>query len=501
MSSLRKTPSSSSYLSLAVGMALLVFSNGILAVVPAATRLAPVFLIRFLRTQRLLAGFAFFVPLHILAWIIMLFGILPELGLIGNAFGLFYGIVFLFPYFMDRILAPVLRGFLSTLPFPLSVVVAEYLLSVWEFTGSWFALAYTQHDNLPLVQLVSLTGLSGVAFVISWFASVANWIWERGFSASEVGKGAALYAAVLALVHLFGGAYMVAAPAASKTVRVAAVSRSFDMDVEAATCEGDRDCLRQLFRRSLRELLTDSARAVDNGARIVLWIENAVAVYAADEESFVKEVRDFAIRDGVYVVMGAKVLAQSDPDDQNKAILITPTGDVSEYLKNHLTPGDQHMLGDGRVHVLSSEYGTLGTIICKDFEYPSFVRQAGAAGVDIMLVPSHNWEAIDRYHARMAHLRAIENGYSMVSATYHGTSTAVDFHGNVLGSMNDFATEERVFFADIPTRGIPTLYAMIGGSFARLCGLGLAVQILVGLWTVAGKRGGGQRVAARATRL
>ena len=62
--------------------------------------------------------------------------------------------------------------------------------------------------------------------------------------------------------------------------------------------------------------------------------------------------------------------------------------------------------------------------------------------------------------------RAIENGFSMVRADYHGLSNAVDYHGNILSQMNDFTTEERIMIADIPTEGIKTIYSIIGDSFA-----------------------------------
>ncbi|MDH3294802.1 MAG: hypothetical protein OER95_10840, partial [Acidimicrobiia bacterium] len=46
-------PAPRPYLWLGIGAVLLVFSNGILSVVPLATWLAPLFLIRYLRTQPL----------------------------------------------------------------------------------------------------------------------------------------------------------------------------------------------------------------------------------------------------------------------------------------------------------------------------------------------------------------------------------------------------------------------------------------------------------------
>ncbi len=116
-----------SYLWLVVGFIFLIFSNGIHKVIPLATWLAPVFLIRFLRTQTKLKGLLLFVPVYFAAWIIVLYGILPDLGLIGNGFGLFYGIVFFLPFLADRLMTPRIKDFLSTLVFPLTWVTIEFI--------------------------------------------------------------------------------------------------------------------------------------------------------------------------------------------------------------------------------------------------------------------------------------------------------------------------------------------------------------------------------------
>ena len=107
-----------SYIWLLIGFVLLVFSNGIHTVIPLATWLAPVFLIRFLRTQSKAKGLLIFAPFCFIAWVIMLYGILPDLGVIGNGFGLFYGIIFFLPFLADRLLTPKIDGFLATLVFP-----------------------------------------------------------------------------------------------------------------------------------------------------------------------------------------------------------------------------------------------------------------------------------------------------------------------------------------------------------------------------------------------
>lgn len=461
-----------SYLWLAIGLVLLVFSNGIQTIIPITTWLAPVFLIRFLRTQSKLKGSLLFLPLFVIAWIYMVFGLysgIPEW--VSVLTGVIYGLVFFLPFLADRLITPKIKGFLATFVFPTALVSLEYLLSLTP-ANSWFSLAYTQSGTLPLIQLVSVTGIWGLSFLIAWFASVVNWIWENEFSFSKTWKGAALYLGILVAVLLFGYIYLTLFPAEAETVQAAGITRSFDMDVEANKCNGDVNCLKELFNRSLDDFVNDSKRAADSGAQIIMWQENALAAYQEDEGVFVEKGRDFAVDEGVLLEMGMYVLSIDRTKDENKAFLISPSGQVSEYKKNHLTPGDNHILGDGRMLIQDSTYGKLGTIICQDTHTLNFVRQAGQADVDLMLIPNHNWESITPYVATMPIFRAIEHGFSMMRADYHGLSNAVDFHGNVLAELNDFTSEERIMYADIPTKGITTVYSRIGDIFAWLSVIG-----------------------------
>ncbi len=466
-----------SYLWLAIGFIFLIFSNGIFKIIPVATWLAPAFLLRFLRTQSKLKGFLLFLPVYFIAWMIMAYGL--YLGMpawVSIITGLVYGIVFSLPYLVDRFISLKIKGFLSTFVFPLAVVTIEFIMSIPP-ANSWFSLAYTQYNNLPLMQLASITGIWGISFLIAWFASVVNWAWEQEFSLQEIKKGVSLYLIIIVLVLLFGGAYLTLLPADSETVRVAAITRSFDMDVEAKKCNKDVPCLKTLFNRSLDEFLEDSKQAANVGAKIIVWQENGLAVYQEDEASFIDEGREFAVQEKVYLLMGIYMLSEDRSVDENKAFLITPSGQVSEYLKNYVTPGDNHIVGDGKVLIADSDYGRLGIIICQDTHVIPLVRQTGKANVDIMLIPNHNWESITPYIARMPIFRATENGFNMVRADYHGLSNAVDYHGNVLAQMSDFTTEDRIMIADLPTKGIKTIYSYIGDSFAWLCVLGFLTMI------------------------
>src|SRR5450755_2107369 len=208
-----------SYLWLAIAAALLAFYAGRWAI-PLAAWLAPLFLLRFVRTQRPLTGL-------LLAWLVR--AAIALIVLPGNILlsGIAYYIIVvlvtgltMLSYLADRLMAPRLRGFVATLIFPLAFTTFEYLSAFSSF-GIINSIANTQYGNLPLVQIVSVTGIWGISFLLSWFAAVGNWAWERGFAWPQVRLGGGLYAGILALVLLGGGARLALFSPDASLVRVA----------------------------------------------------------------------------------------------------------------------------------------------------------------------------------------------------------------------------------------------------------------------------------------
>jgi apolipoprotein N-acyltransferase len=62
------------------------------------------------------------------------------------------------------------------------VTAAWYVVAVTSPDGTLLNQAYTQYGDLPLMQVVSVTGLWGIILLTSWFAAVVNAAWERGFA-------------------------------------------------------------------------------------------------------------------------------------------------------------------------------------------------------------------------------------------------------------------------------------------------------------------------------
>jgi apolipoprotein N-acyltransferase len=124
--------------------------------------------------------------------------------------------------------------------------------------------------------------------------------------------------------------------------------------------------------------------------------------------------------------------------------------------------------------VADTPFGRIATIICFDADFPSLVRQAGKAGVDILLVPSSDFGTVGETHARASILRAVENGTALFRPTRIGVSVAVDHNGRQLGYQDDYASgAEQTMWALLPTEGETTLYSVLGDGAGWASVLGM----------------------------
>src|SRR6266516_2510287 len=490
-----------SYLWLVLAIVFLLFGTA-RCTIPLAAWLYPIFLLRFVRTQPLWRGIGLSLLATLLVFVFVLQGVFPIPGALYYLCVFFMGVPFTLPYLIDRVLAPRLGGMSGTLVFPLAVTSVWYLNALLNpLSGAQLNPAYTQYGDLPLLQLLSVTGLWGIVFLMSWLAGLFNWAWEQGFAWRRVRGGAALYAGLLALVLLFGGARLALFPAQGSTVRVAGISPShalldardkqlsqLPLHTRKALASGtatpaERELFRQAFAPVNDELLSLSLKEARAGAKIIVWPEGRAKVLQEDEAALLARASALARATGTYLDLGMSVVLSHPVQSHillNESILIDPSGNVVwRYEKTHVAPPDAatNVPGDGQVPTVQTPYGRLSTVICYDADFPDTIRQAGQAGADIMLVPGNDWQAIDPMHPQMATFRAIENGFSEVRQASNGLAMTVDYEGHVLAASDYFTTDQQVMVADVPMQGVRTIYATIGDLFAWLRLVGLVVLI------------------------
>ena len=477
---------------LALGTLLSLFAANGRWDVPLAAWLAPLFFLRFTRSRSPLIGVG---GVWLASMGTMLF-FLYESQLLNPLVAVVFLIlstILAVPYLLDRLLTPRLRlvsGGLSILLFPLSRIACEYLTSFSPF-GSLFSLAYTQYGNLPLLQIIAVTGIYGVSFLMAWFASVGNWIWEQDFAWPGIRRITLLYSGLLALVLLGGSLRLAFFPPSAQTVRVAGITVAPATRHQALRhfsakpmTPADLTQVRSDLATMSNELLTRSRAEARAGANIVVWPEVATVTQLEDEATLIARGQTLAREARIYLEMAYGVFQYQAPFIKrlhDRAVLLDPEGKVAwTYEKAHPIPVlEAFAPGDGKVPVVGTASGRIATVICFDADFPDLMRQGGSKGVDVMLVPSNDWQGIDPLHTYDATFPAIENGYSLVWQDSNGLAMTVDYQGHVLAATDYFTTDQQTMIAFVPVKGVWTIYGLVGDLFAWLCILGLLS--LVGL--------------------
>jgi apolipoprotein N-acyltransferase len=450
-------------------------------IVPIAAWLAPMFLLRFVRSQSALVGslvgLAAVLAISFFTWQ----GLVPLSGAPYYIVTALIGATSFVPYVVDRLWAHRLRGPASTLLFPCAAVAIEFLTATVSPYGTWGSPAYTQAEYLPLMQVVSVTGIWGVSFLIAWFASAANSAWDHRSNWRAARTGVAAFAVVLTLVDL-AGAIRLLKPPAGETLRIASFTitpnpplpdllrRSYQgaaLDTVRARLEQHQD---SLFARARLE-----ARA---GAQFVFWSETNLVCLKEEEALLIERGAQFAIDEKVYLGMAVAATVPGQGVYENELLILDPDGGiVSRYHKARPVPGDPETGADLHLAVRQTGFGRLAGAICFDGDFPGLIRDAGRGHADLMIVPSSDWREIDPIHTRMALVRGIENGCSVVRQTNKGLSAAADPQGRILASVDFFRTRPAVMVAQVPVRGVSTLYARVGDLFAWLCVVALAMLL------------------------
>jgi apolipoprotein N-acyltransferase len=485
-----------SWLWLALLVPSLVFSNGRWQLAVAALAF-PFFARLFLFSQPVARGLLIFMLVQLGAYLIMWWEVIPAPGVLYYIIAAAYGACYFFPFVVDRVASGRIAGFASTLVLPLSWYLVEILIQLFTPYGSWSSAGYTQMGHGLLTPLAAWIGVSGVAFAAVWVASVASWFvmttvpLRRRMSLVVIWAGS-----LVALIWLATTPPVHNAPA-SNTVEVAAITPSNEVTLEVSRAtmaareagEFDAATLAQLKSVTVElndGLITRSREAARNGARLVVWSETAGRVLDSQEGRLVGRGQELAREEGIYLFMGIGVFHPgSQPPLENKVIAIAPSGEVAwQYRKARPIVGSEAPYlppGHNELATLDTPFGRIGLVICHDLDFADFVAQAGRKEVELLLAPSADWAVIDKLHATMGVMRAVENGFWLLRPAHDGLSLIASPQGEVTHSAYDTELEERVFTGQIPVQRIQTHYPHIR-SYLPFIAMTLMMGLLVLAW-------------------
>jgi apolipoprotein N-acyltransferase len=371
---------------------------------------------------------------------------------------------------------------------PVAWVATEILRAHTLFNFSWCLLGYSQHANLPVIQVASYAAVYGVSFLVALVSAVLAYVVVE--TRPRPRRTAALATAGVMAAVLGHGWWALSRPVTeSGRVRVGLVQASVlqeeKWDHEKAWTNIDRH-------------LDLTRLAAAQGAGLVVWPESAVPFYFDRSPPLAAELQGVVREAGVYLIFGND--DRETRDDRTErfwvgAKMLTPQGELGlRYHKIRLVPFGEYVpvqsvltLG-GRISAkvvkqvadftAGEEPSTglvdghkVGTFICYEAIFPDLVREFAAGGAELLVnITNDAWygrTSAPHQHMAMAAFRAVENGKYLVRAANTGFTAVVDPRGRVLQRTALF--ERTMLVRDVAFVPGTTFYARHGDVFAWAC--------------------------------
>lgn len=390
----------------------------------------------------------------------------------------------LLPYVIDRMYhRRFASSFWVTLVFPIAYTAADFFSASGSPFGTFGAVAYSQREFLSIMQVASVTGLWGIPFVIGWFASLANHVWENGFKFTRL---ALTSAGLLALIFGLGFGRTLLPAQPEQTVQVAGFSLPAGKlsGLIAQLQAGDEAGFRQEVDALHVQQLEQIRILAQNGAKIISLQEGAGIGMTDQVNQLLADAAVIAKEENVYIVLPTFDFEKKPAE--NIVHIIDSNGEiVLSHVKYGGNQFEGSLKGDGVLQTVETPYGVISAVICWDADFPTVIKQAGELGVDILFVPSNDWLGVKDIHAGMATFRGVENGMSIFRQTGQGVSVVSDAYGRVFNHVDTFEENANGFTGiqnvQTPISSVNTLYPSVGDAFGNVMLVGL-VGLLIGLW-------------------
>lgn len=373
--------------------------------------------------------------------------------------------------------------FQDTIIFASIMVSIEYILYlVYPILGG-LSDAHTQYQNLYLLQIITITGIYGITFLIYWTATMVIWIWNNKSKKEYIRKYIIVYGTVIGLVFVYGVVLFHFAGNSDKSVRIAGVTVPIsellnnDEDVYSTFytdtfTDDNLTNTRNKLSSVADELFLKTELEAQAGAKIIFWSELNGAVLKQDEDMLLQRASDMAKQEEIYLIISLLVKTPYVDLKENKTVAFNSQGElISEYFKYGRSIGELCQKGDGIIKSFDTEYGRIAPFICSDMAFLSKIQQAGKDNVDILIVPASDWKEMTLLATKTAIVRGVENGSNIIRHTNNGMSIVSDFRGSVLAQTDYFQSDTKTISAQVITKGRFTLYSYIGNLFVYLCNL------------------------------
>ncbi len=414
--------------------------------------------------------------------------------LITLIFAIYIGVFGLIVKFLDA----KIKFFKVLLP-PFIWVSTEFIRSIFPFGGfPWGILGYSQYQNLMLIQIVDITGVFGISFLILFVNSTVTIVLLQFRQFSEIKLQRlkstneyplqssvsryfrvpfALYFCLLMIVGYYSYGFMVMQkklPAPDLKVAIIqsniSIEQSWDWDVTQ--------------EQILQMLIRLTKQAANQQPSLTIWTETAIFDFGSLKyrlSSLAKNMR-------INLLVGTPHIEFKKY--YNSAFLFSDTGEIiNRYDKIHLVPyGEMLPLEDifpivrewipqagyyssGKRLTIFQKPARFNVLICFEGIFGNLTRKFVQNGAQFIInITNDAWSktpASYEQHFSMAVFRAIENKTYFLRAGNRGVSAVITPYGNIKEILE--IGKEGVIISKISPMNKRTFYTRYGDIFAYVC--------------------------------
>ena len=415
-----------------------------------------------------------------LSWLSFLLKVLPPVPAI--LYTLLFPLLYAAAILPVRYIILTRRPWMGLFALPALWTSFEFLFSLISPDGTIASFAYTQCDMLPVMQLASLTGFTGITFFICLFPSVL---------VQTLKKKTSLLSSLLIIIPLAFGIFRMGNPSDKPYITVGLISlpEKIHERVDHPLAKNELE-IASLYNREARNL-------AGQGATLILLPEKAISVTDSTDSLITQAFQQTALNSGITLIAGYARInptpdantvptpipnpsATSDPNPGastvphpghlNQARVFAPNGDLQvNYEKVNLFEGEVlDGFKAGKTPALFNLYPgpsttpptRAGVAICKDLDFARFMHSYKNLG--IILVPAWDFDDDGWWHSRIAITRSIENGYALVRNARQGRLTISDSKGRVLAEANTEKGNKAILLGKISPNDSTTIYSRWG---------------------------------------
>lgn len=367
---------------------------------------------------------------------------------------LFFALAVLASRFVMRRLSPLL----GVITFAALWTAFDYLSSLGP-NGAASSPAYSQVEMPWMIQSASVFGLWAVTFAIAFFTASAAM-----YGVTRQTVFAVLAVGLLVINAGYGRWRMAIAPTTPPTH----VGLAADYDLIGTGLRDD-----ETSAMAVVKAYADAAHALSlQGATLIVFPEK-VAVLKPHWRGAVNAEFETAAHIGhATIVVG---FDEREGTRRNAAQVFFANGTPPQtYVKRRLVPGLESTFDPGLSSFMLGDRTAVA--ICKDMDFPAMIRGDAVLQPGLFAVPAWDFGKDAVWHARLAILRGVENGFAVARSANDGLLTLSDAYGRVLATRASTSGGMTLLQGDLPRGPGQTLYARIGDSFAWIC---LAMSVLL----------------------